>query len=379
MNPSQVTLRSVVSGLIVVCTAALITSGTLVAGATSGADALVRLKAGNARFVANPREPLPIDAARRKFITIASRSADSLAVALHSTAPKNDLVRELARLGPSAIPSYDSLIRISRLAVLRSNDGAIAVSPSVPELRRRILQSLSRVDPADVPPSMRARFEEAGDRLAVVRSRREGVEEERASFEDLCAAIEGKRDAPYVLIGLPNGDLLRSRDLGVIEDSRPVIVSIDFQEGPAVRIEPQAYRVIGRYAFAHAPSPESTPSVDGPAAGATPTIGVSGAPRVRALRADRQGGGGVWARDRALPPIPPQAPLPNNHDNTTTAIPPSQPSRADQINTRIQERLRRANERIRQIEITMQRRDPRENNGAEGGDDGGQGGAGDDE
>lgn len=65
MNPSQVTLRSVVSGLIVVCTAALVTSGTLVAGAAPGGDALARLKAGNARFVANPREPLPIDAARR--------------------------------------------------------------------------------------------------------------------------------------------------------------------------------------------------------------------------------------------------------------------------------------------------------------------------
>jgi len=322
---------------------------------------------------------LPIDVARRKFITIASRSADSLAVALHSTAPKNDLVRELARLGPSAIPSYDSLIRISRLAVLRSNDGAIAVSPSVPELRRRILESLARVDPADVSPSMRARFEAAGERLAVVRSRREQIEEEHVSFEDLCEAIDGKRDAPYVLIGLPNGGLLRTRDIEAIEDSRPVIVSIDFEDGPAVRIEPRAYRVIGRYAFARAPSPESTPAVDGPGAGAIPAIDVSGAQRARALRADRQAGGGVWVRERAIPPVPLQAPLPNDNERTTTAIPPSQPASADEINRRIQERLQRANERIRQIEITIQRRDRSGDNGAEEGSNGGQGGAGGDE
>jgi carbonic anhydrase len=34
------------------------------AAATGAGDALTRLKAGNARFVANPREPLPIDEAR---------------------------------------------------------------------------------------------------------------------------------------------------------------------------------------------------------------------------------------------------------------------------------------------------------------------------
>lgn len=65
LDQSRVTLRSVVSSVIAVCAAAIVTSGTLVAGAASGADSLARLKTGNARFVASPREPLPIDAARR--------------------------------------------------------------------------------------------------------------------------------------------------------------------------------------------------------------------------------------------------------------------------------------------------------------------------
>ena len=64
LDQSRVTLRSVVSSVIAVCAAAIVTSGTLVAGAASGADSLARLKTGNARFVASPREPLPIDAAQ---------------------------------------------------------------------------------------------------------------------------------------------------------------------------------------------------------------------------------------------------------------------------------------------------------------------------
>ena len=47
------------------CAAAMVTGGAFAAEGGSGADALARLKSGNARFVANPREPLPIDAARR--------------------------------------------------------------------------------------------------------------------------------------------------------------------------------------------------------------------------------------------------------------------------------------------------------------------------
>lgn len=44
-------------------------SGSLTAAAPTAADALTKLKAGNARFVANPQEPLPIDAARRSALT----------------------------------------------------------------------------------------------------------------------------------------------------------------------------------------------------------------------------------------------------------------------------------------------------------------------
>lgn len=39
--------------------------GSLTAAAPTAIDSLTKLKAGNARFVANPQEPLPIDATRR--------------------------------------------------------------------------------------------------------------------------------------------------------------------------------------------------------------------------------------------------------------------------------------------------------------------------
>lgn len=105
MNPSQVTLRSVVSGLIVVSTAALVTSGTLVAGAAPGGDALARLKAGNARFVANPREPLPIDAARRAAQADGQTPlATALSCADARVPPEGVYFSEPVALGPLAGP-----------------------------------------------------------------------------------------------------------------------------------------------------------------------------------------------------------------------------------------------------------------------------------
>jgi carbonic anhydrase len=44
-------------------------SGALTAAASSAADSLTKLKAGNARFVASPQDALPIDAARRASLT----------------------------------------------------------------------------------------------------------------------------------------------------------------------------------------------------------------------------------------------------------------------------------------------------------------------
>lgn len=43
--------------------------GSVNAAAPTAAESLTKLKAGNAKFVANPQEPLPIDAARRTALT----------------------------------------------------------------------------------------------------------------------------------------------------------------------------------------------------------------------------------------------------------------------------------------------------------------------
>lgn len=62
-------VRAKVLGLVAAVAVTMSQSGPLTAAAPSAADSLTKLKAGNARFVANPQEALPIDAARRTALT----------------------------------------------------------------------------------------------------------------------------------------------------------------------------------------------------------------------------------------------------------------------------------------------------------------------
>lgn len=321
---------------------------------------------------------LPIDAARERFITVASRSADSLAVALHAGTPKENLTRELARLTPSAIPSYDSLMRISRLVVLRSNDGAIAVSPTVPQLRLRILQSLARLESSDVSQACRTRIARAEEELAVIRAK-QGVERSRESFEELVAALDGKRESPYILISTPNGELLRTTNLPQATEA-PVVVAIDLTEGPSVRIAPNAYRAIGRFAFAELPA-EPHIQLDAEPNGAAPqtvSIGAGGGPRPRATWASQQAprANGTQAITNEepsaqvqIPPRPPQS----NRQNTKSPNEPLLDHAAgfDELNRQIQERIMKVRERIDRMNNAL-RNTPRssadDDDGA-GGDD----------
>lgn len=62
-------VRAKVLALVAAMTMTVWQSGALTAAAPSATDSLMKLKAGNARFVANPQEALPIDAARRTALT----------------------------------------------------------------------------------------------------------------------------------------------------------------------------------------------------------------------------------------------------------------------------------------------------------------------
>lgn len=323
---------------------------------------------------------LPIDAARERFITVASRSADSLAVALHTGAPKEDLVRELARLKPSAIPSYDSLMRISRLVVLRSNDGAIAVSPNVPQLRLRILQSLARMESADVTQACRTRIAQAEEELAIIRAK-QGVERSRESFEELVAALDGKRESPYILISTPNGELLRTTSL-VQNNAVPLVVAIDLTEGPLVRIAPNAYRAIGQFAFAELPSEPPVELVAAPTElpSQTISIGAGGGPRPRAAWVMQSAPRANVARtsNTAQSPTPDQmAPQPTQPQHQDATSPNDQiPNRAaefDELNRLIQERLMKVRERIDRMNNAL-RDSPRGSQEGNGDDNGGAGG-----
>lgn len=326
---------------------------------------------------------LPIDAARERFITVASRSADSLAVALHAGTSRSELVREFARLTPSAIPSYDSLMRISRLAVLRSNDGAIAVSPTVPQLRLRILQSLARLENSDVTPTCRTRIARAEEELAVACAQRNSVETDHESFDDLVAALDGKRESPYILISTPDGGLLRATNV-MQTGNAPIIVAIDLTDGPAVRVTPNSCRAIGRYAFAELPSRAQVESVAALIERGPQTISISAGSGER--------GKGFWEpkpiwRNRA------RALASSNADtDARSEIPPMQreqeraspdnviPDRAaafEELNRQIRERIRKVRDRVHRMDQALQEA-PRSSEGDNINDDR-QGGAGGDD
>jgi len=306
---------------------------------------------------------LPIGDARRQFITLASQSADSIAVALHSSSTRSALVHELARVEPSAVPNYDSLLRISRLAVLRSNDGALAVSPAVPELRLRILRALARVDRIGLSPTSHIRVGQLEDRLVLSQDRRDDDGNPRESLEDLRAALDGKRNSRYILINMPNGDVLRAQDLEALAPEQPFAISVDFSRGPAVSIPSTSCRTIGQYAFAPTRSTRTNADDEGSSTlGAIPVISAgAAAPRARVSRVVRAhpvvtvlNTDGAAPRERGIQTVPDPSQIGDQAEGSSRIL--SQPDQFDSINQEIQRRIQRAKNRLMEIQITIQQR-----------------------
>jgi hypothetical protein len=296
---------------------------------------------------------LPIDEARKRFITLVTKGRDSLSIEVHNRPPKGmvDIMRDIERLRPAEYRGIDSLARVVRLAVLQGKDGGTVVCRDIGRLRLEVAQLLGRLPEQEIPAAVQVRIRQAENVLArtFTSSGLSFDENHAVDFDNENFYVSLQGDDPFALNSLPDAPLSPPRELTVVFDNTPrcYIAPLQMNELRTLASTPRVSVSTAAVASNEAPEVQ---------------VGAGGAPR--STRSTR--------RSTVTVPSPQDEGLRvevKNSDNTLTR--PDEKARIYQMqlqNAAI--KLKKAQERIDAVEKKL-RRAEEESSGVEGKQEGG--------
>ncbi len=136
---------------------------------------------------------LPLDAKRKRFITLDTKGDDSLQVKVHAKMPE-EMESALADIEPAMVQLLDSIQLVIRTSLLQSADGEIALRSDIPQMRLQAIRSLERAAP-QLPQKVRQQLDRTRTELAAV----EQVQH-RSTAPYYAQASGSARPVPYKVI-----------------------------------------------------------------------------------------------------------------------------------------------------------------------------------
>jgi|GEM_PF-5416864 len=109
---------------------------------------------------------LPLDAKRKRFITLDTKGDDSLQVKVHAKMPE-EMESALADIEPAIVQVLDSIQQVVRTSLLRSADGEIVLRSDIPQVRLQAIRSLELMAP-QLPQKACRQLERTRTELAAV-------------------------------------------------------------------------------------------------------------------------------------------------------------------------------------------------------------------